>query len=219
MYFLQSEHNPPHIHAIYNDDVAAIDYMTGEVLEGYLPPKALAMVREWIALHKDTLQEIWETQEFKKIPPLEEVSSMFHKVKSVSPLPNYKLSVGFSEGIVKLYDIKPLFEKIPAFTYLKEHPEEFACVSVDVGGYGIIWGDELDLSCDELWEHGEQVNTPFDGLMSFGDASESWGLSESTLRKAVSYGKLVNGVDVCKFGKQWVVSKAAMKRAYGETKR
>ena len=28
---------------------------------------------------------------------------MFHKVKSVSPLPNYKLSVGFSEGIVKLY--------------------------------------------------------------------------------------------------------------------
>ena len=53
------------------DDVAAIDYMTGEVLEGYLPPKALAMVREWIALHKDTLQEIWETQEFKKIPPLE----------------------------------------------------------------------------------------------------------------------------------------------------
>ena len=45
--------------------------MTGVVLEGYLPPKALAMVREWIALHKDTLQEIWETQEFKKIPPRE----------------------------------------------------------------------------------------------------------------------------------------------------
>ena len=33
MYFLQSEHNPPHIHAIYNEDVAAIDFMTGEVLE------------------------------------------------------------------------------------------------------------------------------------------------------------------------------------------
>ena len=77
----------------------------------------------------------------------------------------------------------------------------------------------MDLSCDELWEHGEQISTPFDDLMSFGDASELWGLSESTLRKAVSYGKLVNGVDVCKFGKQWVVSKAAMQRAYGETKR
>lgn len=32
MYFLQSEHNPPHIHAFYNDYLAAIDYMTGEVL-------------------------------------------------------------------------------------------------------------------------------------------------------------------------------------------
>lgn len=55
-------------------------------------------------------------------------------------------------------------------------------------------------------------------MMTFGDASELWELSESTLRKAGSYRKLVNGVDVCKFGKQWVVSKAAMKRAYGEVK-
>lgn len=71
MYFLQSEHTPPHIHAIYNDDVAAIDFVTGEVIEGDLPAKALALVREWLSIHKLTLQEIWETQEFKKIPPLE----------------------------------------------------------------------------------------------------------------------------------------------------
>ena len=45
--------------------------MTGEVLEGYLPPKALAMVQEWISLHKNELLEIWETQDFKKIEPLE----------------------------------------------------------------------------------------------------------------------------------------------------
>jgi len=71
MYFLQSEHNPPHIHAIYNEDVAAIDFMTGEVLEGHLPGKAMSMVQEWIAMHRSTLLEIWNTQEFRKIPPLE----------------------------------------------------------------------------------------------------------------------------------------------------
>ena len=71
MYFLQSEHNPPHINAIYNEDVAAIDFMTGEVLEGHLPNKAMNMVQEWIDIHKDTLMEVWKTQEFKKIPPLE----------------------------------------------------------------------------------------------------------------------------------------------------
>lgn len=71
MYFLQKEHDPPHIHAIYNEDSAAIDFMTGEVIDGELPPKALEMVHEWIAIHKDELMEIWETQEFKNLPPLE----------------------------------------------------------------------------------------------------------------------------------------------------
>ena len=71
MYFLQSEHNPPHIHAIYNDDVAAIDFMTGTVLEGHLPQKAMNMVQEWISIYREDLKTIWETQEFKSLPPLE----------------------------------------------------------------------------------------------------------------------------------------------------
>ncbi len=71
MYFLQSEHNPPHIHAIYNEDVAAIDFMTGKVIEGYLPNKAMSMVQEWIGLHRDALKTMWETQNFYPLPPLE----------------------------------------------------------------------------------------------------------------------------------------------------
>lgn len=71
MYFLQKEHNPPHIHALYGDDVAAIDFATGEVLEGHLPPKALSLVREWTLLHKEELTRIWETQDFQRIAPLE----------------------------------------------------------------------------------------------------------------------------------------------------
>ena len=141
---------------------------------------------------------------------------MFHKVKSVAPLSDFKLSVQFSEGVTKLYDVKPLFERISAFRYLKNNPSEFDCASVDVGGYGIVWNDDLDLSCDELWENGVTTKTPFDGLMAFSDATALWALNESTLRKAIAYGKLVEGVDVCKFGKQWVVSMVAMKREYGE---
>lgn len=144
---------------------------------------------------------------------------MFHKIKSVSPLPGFKLSVQFCEGVTKLYDVKPLFERLPVFADLEKHPEIFSGVSVDVGGYGVVWNDELDLSCDELWEHGVSVDTPFDGLIALSDATELWGLNESTLRKAISYGKLVNGVDVCKFGKQWVVSVNAMTREYGAATR
>lgn len=140
---------------------------------------------------------------------------MFHKIKNVAALPDYRLSVQFSEGVTKIYDVKPLFEKLSVFAALKDDVRTFYSVSVDIGGYGIVWNDELDLSCDELWEHGTQVHTPFDGLIAFSDATELWGLNESTLRKAISYGKLVDGVDVCKFGKQWVVSMSAMQREYG----
>lgn len=140
---------------------------------------------------------------------------MFHKIRSVTPLNDYIVSVQFCEGVIKKYDIKPLFDKIEAFCVIQERPEMFYDVQVDVGGYGIIWNDELDLSCDELWDNGIRQDTPFDDLMSFSDATSLWGLNESTLRKAIAYGKLVDGVDVCKFGKQWVVSVKAMEREYG----
>ena len=71
MYFQQAEHNPPHVHALYGDDVAAIELQNGEVLEGHLPPKALSMVREWVSLHKSELLEMWTTQEFKLVSPLQ----------------------------------------------------------------------------------------------------------------------------------------------------
>lgn len=141
---------------------------------------------------------------------------MFHKVKAVNALPDYRLSVQFAEGVTKIYDVKPLFTKWAIFQSLESTPELFQGVEVDQGGYGISWNDELDLSCDELFENGETIHTPFDGIMAFTDATELWGLNESTLRKAIFYGKLVSGVDACKYGKQWVVSVDAMKREYGE---
>ncbi len=79
---------------------------------------------------------------------------MFHQINTVSPLPEYRLSVQFLEGVTKLYDVKPLFARLPVFGALLDNEETFYEVTVDVGGYGIIWGDELDLSCDELWENG-----------------------------------------------------------------
>lgn len=33
MYFQQSEHNPPHIHAMYGENVAAIDFQEKKIIE------------------------------------------------------------------------------------------------------------------------------------------------------------------------------------------
>ena len=71
MYFLGSEHNPPHIHAIYGEDAAALDIHTGEINDGYLPKRAASLVREWMELHREELLTMWETHEFKKLESLE----------------------------------------------------------------------------------------------------------------------------------------------------
>ncbi|MBQ2642408.1 MAG: DUF2442 domain-containing protein [Eubacterium sp.] len=143
---------------------------------------------------------------------------MFHKVNNVETLNDNVLSVKFAEGITKTYDLKPIMKKWKQFSVLKEDTDLYESVEVDQGGYGIYWNDELDLSCNELFDNGKVVKTQFDGLLSFGDATLLWGLNESTLRKAIAYGKFLKGIDVCKFGKQWVVTMEAMQREYGKRK-
>ena len=70
MYFQQSEHNPPHIHAIYGEHVGVINIQTGEPMEGDLPLRALKLIQEWSNKHKQELLDIWKSQKFRKIAPL-----------------------------------------------------------------------------------------------------------------------------------------------------
>ena len=71
MYFQQAEHNPPHFHVVYGEYIGAFDIQTLKLIEGDLPAKAQALVREWATDHKEALLKIWNTQEFVKLPPLE----------------------------------------------------------------------------------------------------------------------------------------------------
>ena len=51
----------------------------------------------------------------------------------------------------------------------------FATVSVDVGGYGIVWNDELDLSYEELWENGNAEKALIEELKIGGKSGEEQG--------------------------------------------
>jgi hypothetical protein len=70
LFFIGSEHNPPRIHVLYGEYMSSIAIGTGEVVEGDLPSKALALVKEWLDLHRDELMTMWRSQEFRKLPPL-----------------------------------------------------------------------------------------------------------------------------------------------------
>jgi hypothetical protein len=65
------DHPPPHFHAVYGEYNALFDIQTLEVIEGDLPPRAKKLVVEWATHYHLELKKMWETQEFKKLPPLE----------------------------------------------------------------------------------------------------------------------------------------------------
>lgn len=71
MFFLASEHNPPHIHVLYGEYMGVIDIRTNKMLQGDLPDKALKIVQEWTSIHQQELIKMWETQDIKQLPPID----------------------------------------------------------------------------------------------------------------------------------------------------
>jgi len=71
MYLIDREHPPKHIHIKYGEHEAAMELVNLNVIEGDLPKKCLQLVREWAEIHQKELIEMWETQDFHSIQPLE----------------------------------------------------------------------------------------------------------------------------------------------------
>ena len=64
------------------------------------------------------------------------------------------------------------------FRVLENDSDLFHSVRADTGGYGVVWNDELDLSCDELFLSGKTV------LAESGSADAALPGDETGLRKA-----------------------------------
>lgn len=64
------DHPPPHFHAVYGEFVGLFDIRTLEMFEGDLPNRAKKLVLEWAEINQSDLLEMWNNQEFRKLPPL-----------------------------------------------------------------------------------------------------------------------------------------------------
>lgn len=67
------DHQPPHFHARYGDDEIIVEIETGKVT-GSVSQRALNMIQEWRARHKDELLTDWKLAEQNK--PLERISPL-----------------------------------------------------------------------------------------------------------------------------------------------
>lgn len=68
------DHLPPHFHAQYGEHKALIVIANGDVYEGWLPIRALSMVREWRELHQAELEENWRLRE--QMQPLNKIEGL-----------------------------------------------------------------------------------------------------------------------------------------------
>ena len=57
MYF--ADQPPPHVHVVYQGHEALIAIKDGMVVEGELPKRALALVRQWCIDHQQELEQNW----------------------------------------------------------------------------------------------------------------------------------------------------------------
>lgn len=74
------------------------------------------------------------------------------RVVRVQAEANRRLRVLFDDGTGKEYDCRPLMNRAE-FDALKN--ESLLClVHVDLGGYGVSWNADIDLSEYELWTRG-----------------------------------------------------------------
>jgi hypothetical protein len=59
MYFAPKEHNPPHIHAYYQDYRATVSIENGEILNGEIPSRQKRLLQAWIEIHNEELIANW----------------------------------------------------------------------------------------------------------------------------------------------------------------
>lgn len=115
---------------------------------------------------------------------------MIHRIKLVKPLDDMKILVIFRNGVEMRYDISQLYEKFPQFRRLEEDSDLYKGVQVDVGGYGLVWNDRLDLDAEDIWQYGirtgrvHDVDIKLSVAESLIEARNSVGMTQKQLSEA-----------------------------------
>lgn len=85
------------------------------------------------------------------------------KVEDAVPLADSRLLVFFRDGAVKKCDVPLLTALLP----IKNSDSLFRTVAVQPGGYGVCWGENLNLSDSFLYDSGMDVPLSLDDFRSF----------------------------------------------------
>lgn len=89
------------------------------------------------------------------------------RVEEVIPLSDAVLLVFFKNGEAKKCDMRRAAGQNTALSSILNREELFCQVSVQVGGYGISWGESLDVEDEALYRMGENAGIAYSDFLNF----------------------------------------------------
>jgi hypothetical protein len=152
---------------------------------------------------KETLQKLFQEKNWKRIKVIEQ---------------------SLEDSITPYSEERTMYIPSPKFHYFFNGYEITAKETSDFGGKEPKYivdeqKDVIFLSCvDKKYRVEIRGQKAFDGILTFAEAQENWGLGDSTLREAVRNDRFHEG-EIRKSGGTWLITEAAMRRLYGEKKR
>ena len=113
---------------------------------------------------------------------------MYNRIELVE-FKNNLIYAKFNDGKIVSYNIRQLYDQFPIFKKLENDHLLFNNGIIAPGGCGIIFNDEIDIACEELYENGtlisqekvEDLNLQIGNLFSL--EREKKGITQSELAK------------------------------------
>ena len=84
---------------------------------------------------------------------------MIPRIKTMNPLPEFRLRVVFESGEEVIYDVKEDIAQIPDFAVLETETGLFENYRLDESRTCVSWSDRVDLASDTILEYGQKVNS------------------------------------------------------------
>ena len=82
---------------------------------------------------------------------------MIPRIKSISPMADFKLLVDFDEGRRVIYDVADDIRSIEAFKELQILHGLFNNARLDSSRTCVVWNERVDLPSDTIYEYGVSV--------------------------------------------------------------
>lgn len=153
-------HKALHLHVTYrNESQGSVEISSGTQLAGKLPPKALKLIREWLAKYREAVLGMIRSDHFyrldRTVKTQKKAQQLFAgTIIAVEPIEDLQVIVAFDDGTVKLYDCKPAILKREYFEKMRNNPELFWQVQIDRFGDKIFWNDDMAFPADGMHDRG-----------------------------------------------------------------